>query len=312
MKIFVAGATGALGRRLVPRLVERGHQVTGMTRSEGKFRLLRDLGATPVAADALNPEAVAQAVAGAEPEVIVHQLTALGDIDLRKFEQSFELTNRLRTEGTDHLLSAGRAVGARRFVAQSFAGWPYARTGPALKDESATLDAAPPKVMRKSHDAIKHLERAVTGADWTDGIVLRYGGFYGPGTSVAKDSEMVEAVKARKVPLVGDGAGIWCFVHIDDAASATVAAIEHGDPGLYNVTDDEPAAARVWLPVAAETWGAKPPRHFPRWVARLLAGEALTVMMTETRGAKNGKAKRELDWQPRYPSWRQGFAEGLG
>jgi 2-alkyl-3-oxoalkanoate reductase len=315
MKIFVAGATGALGQQLVPQLVANGHDVVGMTRTESKQDLVRSLGARPAVADALDPDAVAQAVAEAEPEVIVHQLTALsGALDMRKIDQFFATTNRLRTEGTDHLLAAGRAVGARRFVAQSYAGWPFARTDGPVKSETDALDPNPPRAMREILDAIRHVEDAVTGADWLDGIVLRYGGFYGPGTSVSSDprAEMSEVVRKRKFPVVGSGAGLWSFVHIADAASATVAAIERGKPGIYNVVDDEPAPVREWLPALASTLGAKPPRRLPRWLGRLAAGEAATVMMTEIRGASNAKAKRELDWQPRYASWRRGFAEGLG
>jgi 2-alkyl-3-oxoalkanoate reductase len=315
MRIFVAGATGALGKQLVPQLVANGHDVVGMTRTESKQDEVRSLGARPAVADALDADAVAQAVAEAEPEVIVHQLTALsGSLDMRKIDQFFATTNRLRTEGTDHLLAAGRAVGARRFVAQSFAGWPFARTDGPVKSETDPLDPNPPRAMREALAAIRHLEDAVTGADWIDGIVLRYGGFYGPGTSLSSDprSEISENVRKRKFPVVGSGAGLWSFVHIADAASATVAAIERGRPGIYNVVDDEPAPVREWLPALASTLEAKPPRRLPRWLGRLAAGEAATVMMTEIRGASNAKAKRELDWQPRYASWRRGFAEGLG
>jgi 2-alkyl-3-oxoalkanoate reductase len=315
MRIFVAGATGALGKQLVPQLVANGHDVVGMTRTESKQDEVRSLGARPAVADAVDADAVAQAVAEAEPEVIVHQLTALsGSLDMRKIDQFFATTNRLRTEGTDHLLAAGRAVGARRFVAQSFAGWPFARTDGPVKSETDPLDPNPPRAMREALAAIRHLEDAVTGADWIDGIVLRYGGFYGPGTSLSSDprSEISENVRKRKFPVVGSGAGLWSFVHIADAASATVAAIERGRPGIYNVVDDEPAPVREWLPALASTLEAKPPRRLPRWLGRLAAGEAATVMMTEIRGASNAKAKRELDWQPRYASWRRGFAEGLG
>jgi nucleoside-diphosphate-sugar epimerase len=312
MRVLVAGATGALGRRLVPQLVERGHDVTGMTRAQERFDVVRELGATPVAADGLDPEAVAQAVAQTEPEVIVHQMTALRSIDLRKFERTFAVTDRLRTEGTDHLLSAARAVGARRFVAQSYAGWPYPREGSAAKSEDDPLDPHPAAPMRAAHTAIRHVEDAVTGADWTDGIALRYGGFYGPGTGFSlPDGEMVQLLRARKLPVIGNGAGIWSFIHIDDAAAATVAAVEQGRRGIYNVVDDEPAPAAQWIPAAAQAVGAKPPRRVPRWLARILAGEAAVVMMTEVRGALNGKAKRELGWRPAYPSWRQGFADGL-
>jgi nucleoside-diphosphate-sugar epimerase len=309
MKVLVAGATGVLGRQLVPRLVAGGHEVTGMTRSAGKGELVRELGALPVVADALDPDAVARAVAAAEPEVIVHQLTALsGSLDLRHFDRDFELTNRLRTEGTDHLLAAGRAVGVERFVAQSYAGWPYARSGPSVKTEDDPLDPSPPEAMRRTHDAIRHLEEAVTGADWTEGIVLRYGGFYGPGTSIAPGGENVEMIRKRKFPVVGDGAGVWSFVHVADAAEATVAAVERGRRGIYNIVDDEPAPVAEWLPALAGELGAKPPRHVPRWLGRLLAGEAATVMMTEVRGASNAKAKRELGWAPRHRSWREGVA----
>ena len=315
MKVFVAGATGALGRVLVPQLVAGGHEVVGMTRTPSRKDLLRDLGARPVVADALDPDGVARAVAEAEPEVIVHQLTALSrSIDMRHLERDFAETNRLRTEGTDHLLAAGRAVGVRRFVAQSFAGWPSARTGGPVKTEADPLDPAPPAGLRAMLDALRHLEEAVTGAGWTEGVVLRYGGFYGPGTSfsVKPEGEHVALIRKRKFPLVGNGAGMWSFIHIEDAATATVAAIERGERGIYNVVDDEPAPVSVWLPVAAETLGAKPPRRLPRWLGRIAAGEAATVMMTEVRGASNDKAKRELGWSPRYRTWREGFARGLG
>ena len=315
MKVFVAGATGVLGRRLVPELVARGHEVVGMTRSTSKQDLLRSLGARPVVADALDPDAVAEAVASAEPEVIVHQLTALsGDFDMRHIDRFFETTNRLRTEGTDHLLAAGRAVGARRFVAQSYAGFPAARTGGPVKGEDAPFDPDPPKRLRPNLAALRHLERVVTGASWVDGVVLRYGGFYGPSTTLSADPDAshTAAVRKRQFPVVGDGGGIWSFVHIDDAAAATVVAVERGEAGIYNVVDDDPAPVRDWLPELARELGAKPPRRVPRWLGRLLAGEAATVMMTEVRGASNQKAKRELGWQPRYPSWRQGFAHGLG
>jgi nucleoside-diphosphate-sugar epimerase len=309
MKILVAGATGALGKQLVPRLVAAGHEVVGMTRSVGKREAVEALGARPVIADALAPEQVAAAVAEAEPEVIVHQLTALsGSLDMRHFERDFAITNRLRTEGIDHLLAAGQAVGAQRFVAQSFAGWPFERSGAPVKSEEDPLDPAPAESMRRAHDAIRYLEEAVTGADWTEGIVLRYGGFYGPGTSMRPDGEHAELIRRRRFPLVGNGTGIWSFVQIEDAAEATVAAVERGRRGIYNIVDDEPAAVAEWLPAIAAALGAKPPHRVPRLIGRLLAGEAATVMMTEVRGASNSKAKRELDWRPRHPSWRRGFA----
>jgi nucleoside-diphosphate-sugar epimerase len=314
MKVFVAGASGALGLRLIPQLVARGHEVVGMTRTPSKQDLLRAQGARPVVADALDAEAVARAVAEAEPDVIVHQLTALKDFDMRHVDRTFAVTNRLRTEGTDHLLAAGRAVGVKRFVAQSYAGWPFARNDGKVKTEEDPLDPEPPQALRETLDAIRYVERAVTSIDWGDGVVLRYGGFYGPGTNLSSDprAEMADVVRKRKFPLVGDGAGVWSFIHIDDAATATVAAVEHGATGIYQVVDDEPAPVREWLPTLAKTLGAKPPRHLPRWLGRLAAGEAATVMMTEVRGASNAKAKRELDWQPIYSSWRTGFAEGLG
>jgi nucleoside-diphosphate-sugar epimerase len=262
----------------------------------------------PVVADGLEPEQVAQAVAETEPEVIVHQMTALaGSLDIRHFDRSFALTNRLRTEGTDHLLAAGRAVGVRRFVAQSYAGWPFARSGGPVKTEDDPLDPAPVEAMRGTLDAIRHLEDAVTSAAWTEGIVLRYGGFYGPGTSFGPDGEQLEQIRKRRFPVIGDGAGVWSFIHIEDAADATVAAVERGRRGIYNIVDDEPAPVAQWLPAAAAAVGAKDPRHAPRWIARWLAGEAATVMMTEVRGASNAKAKRELGWEPRYASWREGF-----
>jgi nucleoside-diphosphate-sugar epimerase len=315
MKIFVAGATGVLGRQLVPQLVARGHEVVGMTRSAAKQDLLRSLGARPVVADALDPDSVAQAVASAEPEVIVHQLTALsGDFDMRHIDRFFETTNRLRTEGTDHLLAAARAVGARRFVAQSYAGWPAERSGGPVKDENAPFDPDPPEALRGMMAAIRHLEGAVTGATWLEGVVLRYGGFYGPGTTLSVDpaASHTAAIRKRQFPVVGDGGGIWSFIHVADAAAATAVAVEHGERGVYNVVDDEPAPARSWMPELARVLGAKPPRRVPRWLGRILAGEAATIMMTEVRGASNEKAKRELGWKPRYASWRQGFAQGLG
>jgi nucleoside-diphosphate-sugar epimerase len=309
MKVLVAGATGALGRPLVRQLVARGHDVFGMTRSESRADVIRGLGAEPLVADALDPEAVARAVAESEPEVIVHQLTALsGSIDMRHFARDLALTNRLRTEGTDHLLAAGRAVEVKRFVAQSFAGWPFARIGGPVKSEQDPLDPEPPEGMRDALAAIRHLEAAVTGASWTEGVVLRYGGFYGPGTSLGPDGEHLELIRKRGFPVVGGGRGVWSFIHIEDAAEATVAAVEHGSRGIYNVVDDEPAPVAEWLPAIADSVGAKRPRKVPRWLGRLLAGEVATVMMTEVRGASNEKAKRELGWRPSHPSWREGLA----
>lgn len=308
MRVFVAGATGAMGKQLVPRLVAAGHEVHGMTRSESKQAMLSELGAVPVVADALDPDQVAEAVGRARPDVIVHQLTAIGSLDPRHFDRDFALTNRLRTEGTDHLLSSGQAMGVRRFVAQSYGAWPYVRTGGPVKGEEDPLDPAPAREMRETLAAIRHLEQAVLGARWTEGIVLRYGAFYGPGTSMAPGGKQFELVRRRKFPLVGDGGGVWSFIHIADAAEATVAAIEHGSRGVYNVVDDDPAPVAEWLPALAAELGAKKPRRVPRFIGRLFAGEAGVVMMTDARGASNAKAKRELAWRPAHPSWRQGFA----
>jgi 2-alkyl-3-oxoalkanoate reductase len=312
MRVFVAGATGALGRRLVPLLVAGGHQVTAMTRSPGKAAGLRAAGAEPVVADALDRDAVLAAVAEARPEVVVHQLTALaGALDFRRFDESFAATNRLRTEGTDHLVAAARAAGARRLVAQSFTGWPFARVGGPVKTEDDPLDPDPPAELRRTLDAIRRLESAVLGADGLEGLVLRYGGFYGPGTSVGAGGSMLEDLRRRRFPMVGAGTGVWSFVHIDDAAAATVAAVERGAPGIYQIVDDDPAPVSAWLPELAAAVGARPPRRLPAWVARLVAGEHAVVMMTEVRGASNAKARRELGWRPAWPSWRQGFRDGL-
>jgi nucleoside-diphosphate-sugar epimerase len=315
MKIFVAGATGALGRQLVPMLVSDGHEVTGMTRTPAKQDLISGMGARPAVADALDPEAVAQAVAQAEPEAVIHELTAIDTSSMgRSLDKMFALTNRLRTEGTDHLLAAARAVGAKRFLGQSFAGWPFERTGGPIKAEDDPLESSPPKTVSETLGAIRYLEETVTGAEGIEGLALRYGGFYGPGTSISLDpvGEQVEMIRKRRLPIIGDGAGIWSLVHIADAAAATVAALDHGAPGTYNVVDDEPVPVSVMLPELAKAVGAKPPRRFPRWIGRLLAGEGNTLMMTEVRGASNAKAKRELGWELRYPSWRQGFRNGLG
>ena len=317
MRVFVAGATGVIGRALVPQLVARGHDVVAMTRSASKQDVVRSLGARPVVADALDPEAVSQAVASAEPGVIVHELTALsGEMsarDMRHPERFFEPTNRLRTEGTDHLLTAGRAAGARRFVAQSFAAWRFARTGGPVQTEADPLDPDPPGALRAGLAGVLYLEQAVTSIEWGDGLVLRYGGLYGPGTAVslADDAQIAAPIRKRRFPIVGDGGGVWSHVHVDDAAAATAIAVERGEPGIYNIVDDEPAPVREWLPVLASALNAKPPRRIPRWLGRLAAGEAATVMMTDVRGASNEKAKRELGWKPRYASWRQGFAQGL-
>jgi nucleoside-diphosphate-sugar epimerase len=311
MRVFLAGATGAIGKQLVPRLVAAGHEVHGMTRSESKQRMLSELGAVPVVADALDADQVANAVARVMPDVIVHELTAIGALDMRQFDRDFALTNRLRTVGTDHLLSAGQAVRVKRFVAQSVAAYGmYGRTGAPVKNEEDVLEVDPVPEMRETLGAIRHLEEAVLGADWTQGIVLRYGAFYGPGTSLAPGAEQFELIRNHKFPLVGNGGGIWSFVHVADAADATLAAIERGNHGVYNVVDDDPAPVAQWLPALAEKLGAKRPMHVPRLVGRLFAGRAGVAMMTEVRGASNAKAKRELGWEPEHPSWRDGFTDG--
>jgi nucleoside-diphosphate-sugar epimerase len=320
MKVFVAGASGALGVQLIPQLVAAGHQVVAMTRTPSKQDGLRALGARPVIADALDPDAVAGVVGEAEPDVIVHQLTALsGKMSLRDArhpERSpmAKMTNRLRTEATDHLLAAGRAVGARRFVAQSFGAFRYARTGGPVQTEADPLDPNPPGALRPVVEALLYLEEAVTTIEWGEGLALRYGGFYGPGTGIssAPDAVMAALIRKRQFPIVGDGGGVWSHIHIEDAAAATAAAVERGQPGVYYIVDDEPAPVREWLPVLASALGAKPPRRVPRWLGRLAAGEMATLMMTEVRGASNVKAKRELGWELRYPSWRLGVTKGLG
>jgi nucleoside-diphosphate-sugar epimerase len=270
------------------------------------------IGATPLVADALEADQVARAVAQPSPQAIIHQLTALsGRLDLRRFEGAFAQTKGLRTEATDHLLSAGRALGVRRFLAQSYASWPYARQGAAVKDEQEPFDPNPPQALREGLAARGHLEEAVIGAEWTEGIVLRYGGLYGPPTSLdGPTSEQVEAIRKRLFPLIGDGAGFWSFIQIEDAAEATLAALERGRRGIYNVVDDQPGSASDWLPALALSIGAKPPRRVPRWLGRLLGGQALAIMITEVRGASNAKAKRELGWQPRRASMARAFAEG--
>jgi nucleoside-diphosphate-sugar epimerase len=310
MHVFLAGASGAIGRQLIPLLTSNGHTVTGTTRSASKADMLRALGAEPAVLDGLDRAAVLAAVAAARPDAILHEMTSIETLsELRRPDRAFAATNRLRSEGTDNLLAAAQASGVERIVAQSFAGWPFVREGGPVKDEDAPLDPRPPKRMRPILDAIRHVERATTAAG---GIVLRYGGFYGPGTSVAPGGEQWEMARERKVPMVGDGNGVWSFVQIEDAAAATVAALERGTAGeIYHVCDDDPAPMREWVPALCAAAGGKPPRHIPRWVARL-AGEHAVAMTCEIRGASNAKAKRELGWTPRWPSWREGFAALAG
>jgi len=312
MKVFVAGSSGAIGRRLIPLLVLAGHSVMAMTRSVAKAGVIRSAWAVPVVADALDKGAVMAVVQSAEPEVVVHQLTAIPPrFSIRRFDREFALTNRLRTEGTDHLVVAARAAGARRFVAQSFAGWPYARDGGPVKTEADPLDSNPPAALRRSLEAIRYLEATVLETRGLEGLVLRYGAFYGPGTSLGEGGSLLDDVRRRRVPIVGRGTGVWSFIHIDDAAAATLAAIERGASGAYNIVDDDPSPMSEWLPVLAAAVGAKPPRHVAAFVARVAIGAHGVALMTQIRGASNVKAKRELGWQPRYSSWRTGFREVL-
>lgn len=307
MRVFVAGAAGAIGQYLVPMLTAVGHDVTAATRSPGKTGLIRRFGATPVVVDGLDADGVLAAVSRARPEVIIHQMTALSSMrNLRRFDREFAVTNQLRTAGTDNLLAAARAAGTTRFIAQSYTGWPNSREGGLVKAEEDPLDPHPPAAMTKSLRAIRHVEQTVSG--FHGGVVLRYGNFYGPGASRA----MLDAVRKRQLPVIGGGAGIWPFCHIEDAANATAAALTRGAPGIYNIVDDDPAPVAGWLPFLASCLGAKPPLRVPAWLGRLLAGEAVVTMMTQSRGSSNEKAKRELGWSPRYPSWRDGFPAWTG
>jgi 2-alkyl-3-oxoalkanoate reductase len=309
MRVFLAGAGGALGRYLVPRLIADGHEVVAMTRSPSKVDALRDAGAYPVVADGLDRDAVVAAVTGAEPEVVINQMTSLADVtgNPRHFDEEFAVTNELRTKGTEYLLEGARAAGARRLIVQSYAGWPSAREGGPVKTEDDPLDPDPPASMRQSLDAMRSMERVVLKAEGIEGVVLRYGGFYG--TADDMPPKFLQTIRKRRFPVVGDGGGVWSFVHLDDAAAATVAALDHGGPGIYNVVDDDPAPVAEWLPGFAAAIGAKPPRRVPAWLGRLMAGDAALSMMTKVRGCSNAKAKRELGWTLRYPSWRQGFRE---
>jgi nucleoside-diphosphate-sugar epimerase len=308
MRVFVAGAGGAVGRRLVPMLVARGHQVTGTTTSERGVAALRALGAEPVVVDGLDAAGIGEAVARAEPDAIVHEMTALSSTpDFKHFDRWFALTNRLRTEGTRNLLAAAEASGVKRFVAQSFTGWSNARTGSWIKTEDDPLDPNPVKEQRETLAAIRFLERAVLDAP-LEGIVVRYGGLYGPGSSEALGG----ILRKRMFPVIGSGDGIVSSTHIDDAASGTLAALERGRRGeVYHIVDDDPAPTLEFIPVIAEALGAPKPLHIPAWLGRLLAGEVAVTMMTEGRGSSNAKAKRELGWQPIWPSWRDGFRHGL-
>jgi nucleoside-diphosphate-sugar epimerase len=307
MRVFLAGATGAIGRRLVAQLVAAGHEVTATTRSATKADELRALGAEPALADGLDAAALTRAVVEARPDAIVHQMTALaGKPDLRRFDRWFATTNELRTRGTDILLAAARDAGVSRLVAQSYTGWTNPTTGAPVKTERDGLAPDPPKMQREALAAIRYVEETVPAAS-LEGIVLRYGNFYGPGAS----DSLVELVRKRRFPIIGDGAGVWSWIHIDDAAAAAVAALEYGESGIYNIVDDEPAPVSEWLPYLAEAVGARPPMRVPPWLARPMAGSVTVRWMTEARGSSNDKAKRELHWRPHWSSWREGFRRGL-
>jgi nucleoside-diphosphate-sugar epimerase len=308
MRVFVAGASGAVGRRLVPMLVARGYQVIGTTTSEKNMETIRALGAEPVVVDGLDAAGIGEAVARSEPDAIIHQMTALSSTpDFKHFDRWFALTNRLRTEGTENLLAAAKASGVQRFVAQSFTGWSNERTGRWIKSEDDPLDPHPVAEQRETLAAIRFLERAVTEAP-LDGIVVRYGGLYGPGSS----EKLVEILRKRMFPVIGNGAGYVSSTHVDDAAGGTLAALERGRRGeIYNIVDDEPAPTHEFIPAIAEALGAPKPMRIPAWLGRLFAGDVAVATMTEGRGSSNAKARRELGWQPIWPSWRDGFRRGL-
>lgn len=312
MRILLAGATGAIGRLLTPLLIEAGHQVTGTTRTPEKIAGLEAVGARGAVMEGLDPASVRAAVDSIGPEIVIHQLTALSaPLSLKKFDQSFARTNTLRTTGTDLLLAAAQDVGAARFIAQSYTGWPNERTGGPVKDETDPIDPHPTTPSVETVAAIGHLEHAVTTATGIAGVVLRYGSFYGPGTGLGPGGDQLETIRRRGLPVVGGGTGVWSFCHIEDAATATLAAVDHGAPGVYNIVDDDPAPVSVWLPEVAAILGAKPPLRLPGWIARPLIGEHGMSLMTQIRGSSNAKAKAELGWTLRYPSWRDGFRDGL-
>jgi nucleoside-diphosphate-sugar epimerase len=313
VRVMVAGATGALGRALVPGLLRAGHDVVGTSRSHARLGGILDAGAEGVVMDGLDASSVRAAVSVAKPDVVVHQLSALaGMSDLKRFDQGFALTNRLRTEGTDNLLAAMRDEGVGRIVVQSYTGWPNSRETRAPARESEPLDSNPTKASRETLAAIRYIEDVVTHDAHVDGLALRYGSFYGPCTGIGEGGDIVELIRKRKLPIVGGGSGIWSFVHIDDAASATIAAITNGSRAVYNIVDDEPAPVAVWLPHLAAILGAPRPRRVPAWLAKPIIGEHGVSLMTQIRGSSNALAKAELGWVPQYPTWRVGFAEGLG
>lgn len=310
MRIFIAGGSGAVGSRLVPLLVAAGHDVTGTAHSEGGIARIQAAGGRGVIMDGTDEASIRRAVLDAQPEVLVHQLTSLGGrFDFKRFDETFAVTNELRTRGTDALIAAAREAGTGRIVVQSYTGWTNEHAGPRVKTEADPLDPNPVPAARNTLAAIAHAERATVAAG---GLALRFGNFYGPGQSLGEGGQMLESVRKRQVPIVGDGAGVWSFCHIDDAAAATVAAVGRGSAGIYNIVDDEPAAVADWLPELARAIGAKPPMHVPAWIARAMIGEFGVSWMTTARGSSNAKAKAELGWQPRYATWRDGFREGLG
>src|SRR4051812_699586 len=312
MKVFVTGGTGAIGRFLLPQLLDGGHEVVALTRSPAKAELIDRTGATAVIADPLDKAQLTAAARRAEPEVIIHELTSLKDVgNFRRLDQQFALTNRFRTEVTDTLLAAARTIGTRRFIAQSYCGWPYAKKGGPVKTEEDPLDPKPPESFVKTLAAIRYLENKMLTTTFLEGIALRYGVFYGPGNAIGKGGTVYKTVRRRQLPIIGGGGAIWSFIHTMDAARATVAAVSRGAPGIYNVVDDEPARVSTWLPFLAKAIGAKPPYRIPHWLGELLVGKAGVMMMTQIRGCSNEKAKRELGWKPVYSSWRVGFVDGL-
>ena len=312
MKVLVTGGTGAIGKFLLPLLVENRHEVVALTRSVIKAAELEDSGVSAAIVDPLDKERLTAAVRREEPEVIIHQLTALSGVgNFRKLDQEFALTNRFRTEVTDTLLAAARTIGTRRFIAQSFCGWPYAKKGGPVKTEEDPLDPKPPESFTRTLAAIRYLEDTVGSTTFLEALALRYGMFYGPGTAIGKGGAILKMARKRRFPIVGGGGGIWSFIHILDAARATVAAISRGTPGIYNIVDDEPAKVATWLPALAKAVEAKPPHKIPHWLGEIMIGKEGVSMMTQIRGCSNAKAKRELNWTPIYPSWRIGFVDGL-
>jgi nucleoside-diphosphate-sugar epimerase len=312
MKVLVTGGTGAIGKFLLPLLLENKHEVVALTHSVIKAPKLEDSGVSAIIVDPLDKQKVTAAVRREEPEVIIHELSALTGVgNFRRLDQEFALTNRFRTEVTDTLLAAARTIGTRRFIAQSYCGWPYAKKGGPVKTEEDPLDPKPPESFTKSLAAIRYLEEKVRSTTFLEAFALRYGWFYGPGTAFGKGGDVYKMVRKRRLPIVGGGGGIWSFIHILDAARATVAAISRGAPGIYNIVDDEPAKVATWLPALAKAVEAKPPYKIPHWLGEVMIGKAGVSIMTQVRGCSNAKAKRELNWAPIYPSWRIGFVDGL-